>query len=76
MGDGSDANHSADWQPATSEAGELYTPEGQIAATGAFARGLKRRYRDASSAHPSAVRRAAVAVALGAIVVIAAVLIL
>jgi len=41
-----------DWQPATSAPGELYTPEGQIKAVGAFARGLKdpnprrRRYRN------------------------------
>jgi hypothetical protein len=31
------------WQPATSLPGELYTPEGQIKATGAFVRGLRNR---------------------------------
>ncbi|MEI8241129.1 MAG: hypothetical protein WCI22_17085 [Actinomycetota bacterium] len=39
------------WEPATSKPGEMYTPEGQIKAFGALARGLKnddprsRRYR-------------------------------
>jgi hypothetical protein len=32
-----------DWQPATSEPGELFTPEGRIRAAGAFARGLQSR---------------------------------
>ena len=31
------------WQPATSEPGELYTPQGQINAIGAAARGLRAR---------------------------------
>ena len=34
---------SEEWQPATSEPGEVFTPEGQVASAGAFARGLKRR---------------------------------
>lgn len=40
-----------DWQPNTANPGEMYTPEGQIKAWGAFARGLRnddpraRRYR-------------------------------
>ena len=29
-----------EWQPATSEPGQAYTPEGQIKAVGAFMRGL------------------------------------
>ena len=29
-----------DWQPATSQPGELYTPEGQIKSTRSFASGL------------------------------------
>jgi hypothetical protein len=29
-----------EWQPATSEPGQVYTPEGQIKAVGAFMRGL------------------------------------
>ena len=33
----------ADWSPATSEPGELYTIEGRIRAIGSFARGLKNR---------------------------------
>jgi hypothetical protein len=32
-----------DWQPATSQPGELLTPAGQIKATGAFMRNLKNR---------------------------------
>jgi hypothetical protein len=33
----------ADWQPGTSRPGELFTVEGRIRATGAFARGLRNR---------------------------------
>jgi hypothetical protein len=39
------------WEPSSSQPGEMYTPEGQIKAWGALARGLKnddprhRRYR-------------------------------
>ena len=74
--DDPDAQHATEWQPATSRPGEIYTVEGQIAATGAFARGLKGRYRHASKSHRSTLRRGVVIVSLGAIVVLAAALIL
>jgi hypothetical protein len=34
-----ESDDSNDWQPATSEPGELYTVEGRILSVGAFARG-------------------------------------
>ena len=43
----------ADWQPATSRPGEVFTPEGQIAGVGAFARGLKNRRRRSSRSRRS-----------------------
>jgi hypothetical protein len=38
-----DGDDTSDWQPATSEPGDLYTYEGRIRGAGAFARGLKHR---------------------------------
>ena len=37
--------HPTDWTPATSEPGEIHTPEGRIRSTGAFVRGLRNRRR-------------------------------
>jgi len=65
--------HDDDWQPATSKPGELYTPEGQIRAAGAFARGLVRGDTRNSAYRRSMMRSAAmvIAMAIGLIVVIA-----
>ena len=38
-----DSSNDSEWSPATSAPGELYTVEGRIRATGAFAQGLKNR---------------------------------
>ena len=47
------ANNLPDWQPATSRPGEVFTPEGQIAGMGVFARGLKNRRRRSSRSRRS-----------------------
>lgn len=74
--DDPDRQEANEWQPATSQPGELYTVEGQIASAGAFARGLKNRARRSSISRPSVLRPAAIVLALGAIVVLAAILML
>jgi hypothetical protein len=38
--DGSPVPPPPEWEPAASKPGEVFTPEGQIAAAGAFGRGL------------------------------------
>ena len=55
-----------DWQPATSEPGELFTVEGRIRAAGAFARGLQNRDPRLVAYRRSMRRVAAAVVALGA----------
>jgi hypothetical protein len=52
--------HRRDWNPATSQPGEIYTAEGKIAGAGAFARGL---FDDDPRA--KAYRRSALVTALG-----------
>jgi roadblock/LC7 domain-containing protein len=54
-----------DWQPATSEPGELFTIEGRIRAAGAFARGLHSRDRRLDAYRRSMRRVGAVVVAFG-----------
>jgi hypothetical protein len=53
-------HHRHDWNQATSQPGESFTIEGQIASAGAFARGLAD-----PDARTRAYRRAALRVALG-----------
>jgi len=61
-----------DWSPATSEPGELYTVEGRIRMTGAFARGLK--YRDPRGrAYRRSMQRTALLFVAAAVAVIAVV---
>ncbi|MDO8389669.1 MAG: hypothetical protein Q7V57_04200, partial [Actinomycetota bacterium] len=73
MNGGQDHNHDDDWQPATSKPGELYTPEGQIRMTGAFARGLTRGDSRNRAYRRSMVRSALMVIAMGvALIVVAA----
>jgi hypothetical protein len=64
----------SDWQPATSQPGEIFTVEGKIGAAGALARGLKgrdrrgREYRRSMMRVAGAVLGVGVAVALIAVV--------
>lgn len=65
-----------DWQPATSKPGELYTAEGQIRATGAFARGLVNRDRRLKAYRRSMRRTALMIVGLAvAVIVVVAVIV-
>lgn len=59
-----------DWQPATSKPGELYTPEGQIRAAGAFARGLVRGDSRNRAYRRSMVRSALMVVAMGVALIV------
>jgi hypothetical protein len=54
-----------DWQPATSEPGELYTYEGRIRGAGAFARGLKHRDARGASYRRSMTRTALSVIGFG-----------
>ena len=64
-----------DWQPATSAPGELYTPEGQIRAAGAFARGITRGDSRNRAYRRSMMRSAAMVIAMGvALIVVIAVI--
>ena len=58
------------WQPATSKPGELYTPEGQIKAMGAFARGAKNRNPRTRAYQRSMARTAAAVLAIGIALVV------
>ncbi|CAB4363111.1 MAG: hypothetical protein F2681_06805 [Actinobacteria bacterium] len=58
-----------DWQPATSAPGELYTPEGQIKAMGAFARGATNRNPRTRAYQRSMARTAAAVMAIGIAVI-------
>ena len=64
--DGEDA-----WTPATSRPGELYTVEGRIRATGAFARGLRNR-DPRGTAYRRSMRRMALGFLLTAAALVAA----
>lgn len=61
-----------EWTPATSEPGELFTPEGRIKSAGAFAAGWKNRDPRGSDYRRSMMRSALMAVAM---IVVAAVII-
>jgi hypothetical protein len=71
-----DETGTTSWQPATSEPGELYTVEGQIRGTGAFARGLKHRDPHGASYRRSMTRVALTVLGIGVAVALAAVLLL
>jgi hypothetical protein len=64
-----------DWQPATSQPGELYTPEGQIRAWGAAARGLKNDDPRAKKYRRS-MQRTGLLIAAGAIALVACIAVL
>ena len=63
-----------DWQPATSEPGELFTIEGRIRAVGAFGRGLHNRDPRLVPYRRSMMRVAAVVLAIGGTVALIAAL--
>ena len=65
-----------DWQPATSEPGELFTIEGRIRAAGAFARGLQNRDPRLAAYRRSMMRVAAVVVGIGGVFALVAALLL
>ena len=74
-----DETGTSDWQPATSEPGELYTYEGRIRGTGAFARGLKHRDPRGASYRRSMTLTAVSVIGIGialAVVVAVAVMVL
>ena len=56
---------STNWQPATSEPGELYTIEGRIRGAGAFARGMKNRDPRVASYRRSMTRTALSVIGIG-----------
>jgi hypothetical protein len=66
----------SDWQPATSQPGEIFTVEGRIGAAGAFARGLKSGDRRLREYRRSMMRVAGAALGIGAAVALLAVLLL
>jgi hypothetical protein len=61
-----------EWTPATSEPGEMYTPEGRVKSAGAFASGWKNRDPRGKSYRRSMMRSALMAMAM---IVVAAVII-
>jgi hypothetical protein len=61
-----------DWQPATSEPGELFTPEGRIRAAGAFGRGLQNRDPRLKAYRRSMMRVGGIVVAIGAAIAVIA----
>jgi roadblock/LC7 domain-containing protein len=63
-----------DWQPATSEPGELFTIEGRIRAAGAFARGLHSRDPRLVAYRRSMRRVGAAVIAVGAFIAVVAAL--
>jgi hypothetical protein len=63
-----------DWQPATSEPGELFTVEGRIRGAGAFARGLQSRDRRLVGYRRSMWRVAAVVIGIGGLFALVAAL--
>jgi hypothetical protein len=65
-----------DWQPATSEPGELFTIEGRIRAAGAFARGLQNRDRRLVAYRRSMTRVAAVVIGIGGVLALVAAVLL
>jgi hypothetical protein len=65
-----------DWQPATSEPGELFTVEGRIRAAGAFARGLQNRDRRLAAYRRSMARVAAVVIGIGGLLALVAAVLL
>jgi len=65
-----------DWQPATSEPGELFTIEGRIRAAGVFARGLKTRDARLAPYRRSMVRIAAVVLGIGGMLALVAAVLL
>jgi hypothetical protein len=73
--DDPDAQETTAWQPTTSRPGEIFTVEGQIASTGAFARGLK-NWAERGRSSRSSSKRPVVIVALGVVVVVLAAIVL
>jgi hypothetical protein len=69
-------HHRPDWNPATSEPGEIYTVEGRIASTGAFARGFTNNDPRARAYRRSAMLFALGWLAAGAIVVFVAIMLM
>jgi hypothetical protein len=65
-----------DWNPATSNPGEIYTAEGQIASAGAFARGWTNHDPRARAYRRSAMVTALGLLAAGGIVVFVALMLL
>jgi hypothetical protein len=65
-----------EWQPATSEPGELFTPEGRIRAAGAFGRGLQNRDPRLKAYRRSMMRVSAMVIAIGCAFALVAVLVL
>jgi hypothetical protein len=65
-----------DWNPATSQPGEIYTVEGRIASAGAFARGLANPDARAKAYRRSAVRFAVGWAVAGAIIAFVAAMLL
>jgi hypothetical protein len=65
-----------DWQPATSEPGELFTVQGEIRAAGAFARGLRNRDARLAPYRRSMVRVAAVVLGIGGMLALLAAVLL
>jgi hypothetical protein len=62
------------WQPATSEPGELYTPEGRIRGVGAFASGLKHRNSRSREYRRSMARVAGTVLGIGVAIAVVAIL--
>jgi hypothetical protein len=66
----------SDWQPATSQPGEIFTVEGRIGAVGAFARGAKSHDHRLREYRRSMIRVAGVVIGIGAAVAVIAVVLL
>jgi hypothetical protein len=65
-----------DWQPATSEPGELFTPEGRIRAAGALGRGLQNRDPRLKAYRRSMMRVGGIVIAIGGVIALLAALLL
>jgi len=65
-----------DWQPATSEPGELFTPEGRIRAAGAFGRGLQNRDPRRKAYRRSMMGVGGIVIVIGGVIALVAALLL
>ena len=73
MADQRDDSNST-WHPATSDPGELYTPEGRIRGVGAFASGLKHRDSRSKEYRRSMTRVALIVLGIGVAIAVVAIL--